>query len=451
MLIHNAEIITPEGRHHGYVVTSGAFITTVGYGDVPGEILQSISANECIDLQGKWLMAGVIDDQVHFREPGLTHKADIASESRAAAAGGVTSFMDMPNTKPLTTTVDAWKEKMEIGARSSIINYSFFLGATNTNIDEIRSADFSKIPGIKVFMGSSTGNMLVNDSAALTEIFSLPYLIAIHSEDEDIINANKEKWRAMYPDGVPMKCHSDIRSGEACMACTKKAVDLAQRLGTRLHVFHVSTAGELDLIASASENITSEVCVHHLLFTTADYDTYGWKIKWNPAVKNESDRDRLLKGLMDNSITVIATDHAPHLESEKQGDALTAASGGPSVQYSLLFMLKLASEGYLTPERVTWLMSASPAKLYGIIGRGEIREGYYADLVVIDPAEPTIVDRDTILSKCKWSPFEGWTFPHSVDMTIVNGRIVYTHDKGIISDVEAALPLEFKISPQNLR
>lgn len=444
MLLANACIITGQKSFYGYVETRGEFISAVGRGDVPEEILASQGKGDIIDLGGKWLMAGIIDDQVHFRQPGLTHKADIHSESRAAAAGGVTAFMDMPNTNPQTITFEAWKEKMDIAERESLVNYSFFFGATNSNFDEIEKLDAAKVPGVKVFLGSSTGNMLVNDETALEKIFSLPWLIAVHSEDEGVIERNRARIAEQYSAWVPMEMHSEIRNVEACVASTAKAIERARRCGTRLHVFHVSTARELDMISEASDKITAEVCVHHLLFTNKDYDSYGWRIKWNPSVKSESDRQRLLKGLTDGSIAVVATDHAPHLISEKEGDALHSASGGPSVQYSLLAMLKLASEGVLTKERVAYLMSEAPAKLYGIKKRGIIKTGYYADLTVVDPDTPTRVEAGNILSKCGWSPFEGWTFPNAVEMTIVNGKAVYSKGKILESIENPARNLEFQ-------
>lgn len=442
MLLHNTTIITPEGSFRGYVEITGELISTVGQGEVPLKIKARNTAHT-LDLEGKWLLPGVIDDQVHFRDPGLTHKGDIATESRAAIAGGVTSFMDMPNTVPQTTTIEAWEGKMKTAAEKSLANYAFFFGATNTNIDEIENINPSLVPGLKVFLGSSTGNMLVNDAHALQKIFSLPHLIAIHSEDEDIIKCNVEAFKTKYPEGVPMRYHSEIRSSEACYICTSRAIKEALKFGTRLHVLHVSTAKELDLIADSPENITAEVCVHHLLFTKDDYDHLSWRIKWNPSVKSKEDRARLLKGLTDGSISVIATDHAPHLITEKEGNALSSASGGPSLQFSLLAMLSLTNKHHLTKEKVVDLMCASPAKLYKVDRRGEIKAGNYADLVIVDPNESTEVRAENIISKCGWSPYEGMVFPYKIWATMVNGSIVYQNNKIIEPATNPARNLVF--------
>ncbi len=444
MLLYNATIINESESYHGYVEVKGNIIENVAKGDPIATLLNSYPESERLDLDGKWLLPGVIDDQVHFRDPGLTHKGDIATESRAAIAGGVTSFMDMPNTKPQTTTLEAWKAKMQHAQEVSLANYSFFFGATNDNIAEINKLDSKAIPGIKVFLGASTGNMLVDNEASLDKIFSLPYLIAIHSEDENIIRKNAETYREKYGEDVPVECHPLIRSREACLVSTQRAIERAQRLGTRLHILHLSTKEEILLLGDTnSSKITGEVCVHHLWFTDEQYKSLGTRIKCNPAVKSREDREELRHALNDGRIAVIATDHAPHLLSEKEGGALKAASGMPLVQFSLLAMLDMAKQGITSTENVVRLMCHNPATLYDIDRRGFIRKGYYADMVVVDPSKPTEVTTEIIQSRCGWSPFEGHTFPHSVDTTIVNGVVVYTQGK--FSGDTASMPLRFHI------
>lgn len=443
-LYYNARVVTPVGMITGYVGVDGDRIAAVGEGVPDVELLNDYAEAE--DLHGCLLMPGVIDDQVHFRDPGLTHKGDIETESRAAIAGGVTSVMDMPNTKPQTVTVDAWQQKMNRAAICCASNYAFFIGATSDNIEELRRADYSHIPGIKLFLGASTGNMLVTDEKVLDDIFSLGRLVAIHSEDEATIRNNVAAAREKYGEGnVPIAMHPLIRSEEACVKSTRRAIERARRLSTRLHVLHLSTAAELEFLSADAlddKKITAEVCVHHLWFTDQDYAQKGSLIKWNPAVKTEADRDALRKALLNGKIDIVATDHAPHLLSEKEGDALNAASGGPMVQYSLLVMLELSRQGMLSLERVAQLMSANPANLFGIKDRGEIREGAYADLVVVDTSMPHTVTRDDVISKCGWSPLEGTTFSSTVKLTIINGKEAWRDGRFI--DTHAGKPLEFR-------
>jgi len=387
-----------------------------------------------IDARGKYLIPGVIDDQVHFREPGLTYKGDLHSESRAAIAGGVTSFMDMPNTDPKTVTIDLIEQKFELAARNSMANYSFFLGATNDNLEEIKKADPSIVCGLKVFMGASTGNMLVDDPRVLEKIFKQSkLLVAIHSEDEETIRHNLQKYIELYGEGIPINAHYLIRSEEACFKSTLRAVDLAKRCGTRLHILHLSTAKELELLDRVSrlpnKAITGEVCVHHLWFDERDYPRLGSQIKWNPAIKTENDKNALLNGLLEDKIDIIATDHAPHTWEEKQYPYLKCPSGGPLVQHSLVAMMELSRQGKISIEKIVEKMCHNPAILYHIKNRGFIRNGYSADLVLIDPDSPWQVDKSNILYKCGWSPFEGQTFSSKVTHTFVNGTLVYKNGK----------------------
>ena len=438
-IIANALIIN-EGRSFiGSVWIDGDTIFSVkeGYEDLMENNATVSSVKEKsvnrIDAGGKWLLPGVIDDHVHFREPGLTHKGDIWSESRAAVAGGITTFMDMPNTNPQTTTLEALEWKFRRAAEVSAANYSFFFGGTNENVSLISKLDRKRVPGIKLFLGSSTGNMFVNEEDTLRRFFGeTGMLIGVHAEKEDIIRRNKEK----YGSAPNISFHPLIRSAEACYASSSEAVALAKKLGTRLHLFHLSTAKELGLLDQGPLNermITGEVCVHYLWFCNDDYPQLGNLIKWNPAIKTKADRDALRNALNDNTIAVVATDHAPHLLSEKEGSCLTAASGGPLVQHSLLAMLAMASDGIFTKEKVVEKMAHHPSELYRIDRRGYIRNGYYADLVLIDPGQTTTVTKNNLLYKCGWSPFEGITFPHSVWKTFVNGNEVYSGGK-IVDD-----------------
>lgn len=427
-LIKNVRIINEGRSYQGAVLINGEMIEAVYEGEVPSEIIAE--TNDIVDGQGKWLLPGCIDDQVHFREPGLTYKADIYSESRAAVAGGVTSFMDMPNTKPQTTTIENLEWKFNRAAETSAANYSFFFGGTNDNMEEIRRLDRSRVPGLKLFLGSSTGNMLVDKKDALERIFSeSDLLIAVHAEKEEIIKRNIASYTQKYGEDLDISFHSKIRSEEACYASSSEAVELATRLGTRLHILHLSTAKETTLLDNKlplkDKKITGEVCVHHLWFHDGDYALFGNRIKWNPSIKTLADRTALREAVNNDKIDIIATDHAPHLLSEKEGSCLKAASGGPLVQHSLIVMLELAMEGRFTYEKVVDKMAHKPAELFHIDRRGYIRPGYYADLVLIDPNKTWTVSKENILTKCGWSPFEGYTFHHAVDTTWVNGEIVW--------------------------
>lgn len=392
---------------------------------VPVSVLENA---EVIDASGKFLLPGVIDDQVHFREPGLTHKGDLHSESKAAVAGGVTSFMEMPNTVPQATTQDLLEQKYQRASEVSLANYSFYMGATNDNLDEILKTDPSRVCGIKVFMGSSTGNMLVDNPATLSSLFrESRMLIAVHCEDENIVQANLAAAVEKYGEEIPVSEHPRIRDVSACFSSSSKAVELAKKYGTRLHILHVSTGAEIALFESApvkSKKITAEVCVHHLWFSDADYEKYGGRIKWNPAIKTANDRASLIKALNDNKIDIIATDHAPHTEEEKSRKYLKMPSGGPLVEHSLVAMLELSRNGKISMEKVVEKMCHAPADLFGVEKRGFIRKGYKADLVLVDAGKWT-VSKDNILAKCNWSPFEGESFYYYVTKTFVNGNLVY--------------------------
>lgn len=428
ILLRNA-LITNEGKTFpGSVMIDGAFISRIIEGELPAD--DNLSADEVIECSGLRLFPGCIDDQVHFREPGLTHKATIASESRAAVAGGVTSFMDMPNTNPPTTMWERLLEKRQIGADTAWANYGFFFGGTNDNIDEIKRVDKHLVPGLKLFLGSSTGNMLVDNKETLEKIFGeCDLLIATHCEKEEIIRANKEHYKAKYGNDLDIHFHPLIRSEEACYRSSAEAVELAERMNARLHILHLSTEKELSLfrndIPTAQKRITSEVCVHHLWFSDTDYGRLGNRIKWNPAIKKESDREALRAAVRNGRIDIIATDHAPHLLREKEGSCLQAASGGPLVQHSLLALLELCNQGIFSIEEIVSKTAHIPATLFAIEKRGYIRPGYYADLVLVDPSSPLTVSANNILSLCGWSPFEGFTFSHSVAYTFVNGCLAY--------------------------
>lgn len=431
ILIKNALLINEGRSYPASILIAGDKIGDIYEGDIPEGIEDKA---EVIDASGKWLIPGAIDDQVHFREPGLTHKGDIGSESRAAVAGGVTTFMDMPNTKPQTTTIHELEWKFERAAQTSAANYSFFFGGTNDNMAEIRKVNRKRVPGLKLFLGSSTGNMLVDKKESLERIFSeAGLLIATHCEKEEIIQQNIARFTAAYGDNLDITFHSKIRSEEACYASSAEAAEMADRLDARLHILHLSTARELTLFDNtkplAEKKLTGEVCVHHLWFTDQDYSRYGNRIKWNPAVKTAADREALIAGVNNNKIDIVATDHAPHLLTEKEGSCLKAASGGPLVQHSVLTMLDLAAQGYFSFEKVVEKMAHQPAELFRVEKRGYIRPGYYADLVLIDPAAPYTVSTDNILYKCGWSPFEGYTFAHSIWKTFVNGILAYSDGK----------------------
>lgn len=432
-LIKNATIINEGRTFNGSVLIEADKIAAIYEGEIPFSALNG----HVIDATGQFLLPGAIDDQVHFREPGLTHKGDITSESRAAVAGGITTFMDMPNTKPQTTTVADLEWKLQRGAEASAANYSFFFGGTNDNMDEIRKLDRSRIPGLKLFLGASTGNMLVDKKESLERIFGeAGMLIAIHAEKEEVIRRNIAHYTNLYGEDLDISFHSKIRSEEACYTSSAEAAEMATRLGARLHILHLSTAKELTLLSNklplSEKKITGEVCVHHLWFHDADYQQFGNRIKWNPAIKTLADRTALREAVNNNTIDIIATDHAPHLLSEKEGSCLKAASGGPLVQHSLVVMLELAMEGRFTYEKVVEKMAHMPAELFRIDRRGYIRPGYYADLVLVDPKKTWTVAPDNILYKCGWSPFDGYTFHHAVSQTFVNGQVVY--DNGRFDD-----------------
>ena len=401
---------------------------------------------ERINARGCLLLPGAIDDQVHFRDPGLTHKGDIETESKAAVAGGVTSFMDMPNTKPQTTTQPDWEAKQRRAAEASYANYAFFMGATNDNIEELKKMNPEQTPGVKIFMGSSTGNMLVDNKETLSRIFSeIDALIAVHCEKEEIIKENTLRYTTLYGNDLDCSYHPLIRDAEACYASSAEAVELAKKYNARLHLLHLSTAREMELLDCAplsQKRVTGEVCVHHLWFSDKDYARYGNRIKWNPAIKSEADRDALREALRDGRIDIVATDHAPHLPNEKEGCIFNAASGGPLVQHALVAMLELVKQGVFTTELVVEKMAHTPAHLFGIPHRGFIREGYFADLVLVQPDSEWTVTPDNILYKCGWSPFEGTTFSHRVVRTFVNGVLVY--NEGAFCPTRAAMPLRFK-------
>ena len=394
------------------------------------------SFDETIDASGCYVLPGVIDDHVHFREPGLTEKADIDTESRAAAAGGVTSYFDMPNCNPQTTTLEALKEKQALARERSHVNYAFFYGATNDNIDTFSQLDATTIPGIKLFMGSSTGNMLVDRQEVLERIFkSCKLPLMVHCENTDIINRNMASAKEAWGQDPPVSLHAMIRSEEACLESTRKAVALANKYGTRLHVAHISTAEELELFSvcrdSIATKVTAEACVGHLFFTQLDHERLGTRIKVNPAIKTPVDQFMLREALTDGRISVVATDHAPHLLSQKEGGCAKAASGMPMIQFSLVTMLELVDEGVLTIQRLVELMCHNPARLFGVQQRGFLRTGYRADITIVRPKSPWTVTSDSILSKCGWSPMEGHQYQWRVERTLCNGQTVYA--KGQVS------------------
>jgi dihydroorotase len=420
---------------------------------IEGERIAAVAANltatpemEVIDASGKFLLPGCIDDQVHFREPGLTHKANIGTESKACLAGGITSFLEMPNTNPQTTTAKAYRDKLDIAAQTSWVNYGFLFGGTNDNLDEIKAIDPKQTPGLKLFLGSSTGNMLVDDPNTLKEIFSVFRLpIAVHCEDEQTIRANLAEYVKKFGDDIPMVHHPDIRSDEACFLSSSKAIALAKETGARLHVFHLSTARETALFQNdvpiAEKQITSEVCIHHLWFSDDDYAHKGTHIKWNPAVKSAADREGLWEALNDDRIDIIATDHAPHTLEEKNQVYTKAPSGGPMVQHALAVMLECVNRGKISLEKVVEKMCHNPAILFSIKERGFIRVGYYADLVLVDTNHEHTIARDNLLYKCGWSPLEGTTLRGVVTHTFLNGMLVYYN--GNIKQSNHAKPLSF--------
>ena len=440
--IHNAIIVNEGRRFAGSVVVDGEVIREV----LEGDMRPSVGCDSEIDAHGCFLMPGVIDDHVHFRDPGLTHKADMATETAAAAAGGVTSFMDMPNCNPQTTTIEALEDKFASAATKCVVNYSFYFGATNTNADLLKELDKTRVCGVKLFMGASTGNMLVDRMETLRRIFSeAGMLIATHCEDQAIIRRNTELFKERYGEDPDISLHPLIRSEEACWESSSLAVRLARETGARLHVLHVSTARELDLFEDkplSEKRITAEACVSHLMFCDEDYKTLGTRIKCNPSIKTRRDRDALLQALATDRIDVVATDHAPHLLSEKQGGALKAVSGMPMLQFSLVSMFELVREGVLTVEQVVQKMCHAPAELFRIRKRGYIRPGYQADLVIVNPDFEWHLTPACILSKCGWSPMENRLFHARVEKTLVNGTLVYSDGKVDASHRGQALTFE---------
>jgi dihydroorotase len=389
-----------------------------------------------IDCTGLYLIPGAIDDQVHFREPGLTHKAELATESRAAVAGGVTSFMEMPNTVPNTLNQELLEQKYQRASQVSTANYSFFMGASNDNYDEVMRTNGREVCGIKIFMGSSTGNMLVDNTQTLERLFSnVPLLIATHCEDEATVRKNLELFKEKYDTNIPIEAHPFIRSEEACSLSSSSAVAMAKKFGTRLHVLHISTGIETHLFENKlpvfEKKITAEACIHHLWFSSDDYTSKGNFIKWNPAIKTKEDRNELWKALLDDRIDVIATDHAPHTIEEKNQDYLSAPSGGPLIQHSVIAMFEKSKEGLISKERVVEKMCHAVSDCFKLVDRGYIREGYFADLVLINPNVPTEVDTFSLYTKCQWSPFLNEQFSHSIESTFVNGKQVYSRQLGI--------------------
>jgi dihydroorotase len=434
ILITGAKIVNEGAISEGSLLIEDGRISEIFTSGFSGEISDDLENIRLVDARGKYLFPGVIDGHVHFREPGFTAKGDFLTESRAAVAGGVTSFLDMPNTDPKTTSIPLIESKAKLAANKSLANFSFFLGATNDNRSEIEKADPSKICGIKVFLGSSTGNMLLDDPKVLENIFlKSKLLIAVHSEDEGIIQANLKSAIEKYPNDIPMKMHPHIRSEEACYKSTLQVTNLARKHNSRLHILHLSTARELELLDNTfplrDKKITAEVCVHHLWFDDRDYERHGSRIKWNPAIKTQKDKEELFQGLLGDKIDIIATDHSPHLSEEKNNPYLRCPSGAPSVQHSLVAMLEFFHQGKISLEKIAEKMCHSPAILYRIRNRGFIRKGYYADLVLIDPDAPWIVNKSNILYKCGWSPFEGQKFSSKITHTFVNGNMVFSNGK----------------------
>jgi dihydroorotase len=427
-LILNAKVV-----NEGKVIESDLLIKGQRIEKI-GKDLQSLSADLVVDARGQYLLPGAIDDQVHFREPGLTHKGNIFSESRAAVAGGVTSFMEMPNTSPPVFTQELLEQKYQIASKNSLANYSFFIGASNDNLDEVLKTDVRKVCGLKIFMGSSTGNLLVDNERTLEGFFAkFPALIATHCEHEPTIRKNTEDWKNKFGEDVPIHEHMNIRSEEACYLSSSFAVGLAKKHGTKLHILHISTAKEISLfdntIPLEKKKITAEACVHHLWFNDSDYKRLGTKIKWNPAIKTPKDQQAIFKAVLDNHIDVIATDHAPHTLEEKNNSYFKAPSGGPLVQHSLVALLEFYHRGKISLERVVEKMSHNPAILFQIEDRGFIREGYFADLVLVDLNKPWTVSKENILAHCGWSPFEGQTFTSTVQKTWISGNLAYAEGK----------------------
>lgn len=438
-LIKNAKIVNEGVTFQGDVLIENGLIKDIG---------SSISndAVKQIDAKGNYLIPGLIDDQVHFREPGLTHKATIATESKAAVAGGITTFIEMPNTVPQATTQKLLQDKFDVAEKTSYANYSFMFGGTNDNLEELLKTDPKTVAGIKLFLGSSTGNMLVDNAEVLEKIFSSTKLIiSVHCEDEETIRKNTTHYKSIYGDDIPIELHPVIRSEEACYLSSSKAIELAKKTGARLHVFHLSTEKETHLfrndIPLEEKQITAEVCVHHLWFSDEDYKEKGTHIKWNPAVKTSKDREGLWKALLDDRLDIIATDHAPHTLEEKSNPYTKAPSGGPLVQHALLALMDKVKEGVLSIEKVVEKACHNPAKIFQIEKRGFIKKGYYADLVILNDQKSETVSKENILYKCGWSPFEGVTFSSSVTHTFVNGVLMY--DNGVFDTVHKGKRITF--------
>lgn len=439
-LIKNATLVNRGSQTKAHVLIEDTMIHSL-----ITDLSHIADADHYIEAEGLLLLPGVIDDQVHFREPGLAQKGDMFTESRAAAAGGVTSFMDMPNTQPQTTTIEALLAKHQIAARNSLVNYSFYLGATTNNIAEIEKADPGLVCGIKMFMGSSTGNMLVSKTEDVSAVFAhAPVPVAVHCEDDSIISRNLDKYKTLYGNNIPMRYHTDIRSEEACYASSARAAELAAKHNAHLHILHLSTAKEIGLMQQvplAEKTITGEVCVHHLWFSSNDYEKLNWRIKWNPSIKHEKHREALREGLITGLIDIVATDHAPHTFDEKQHDYTSCPSGAPLVQHSLPAMLEMVRQGVFGYEQVVDYMCHKPAQLFRIDRRGYIEAGYYADLVLVNPSSSFTVNADNLLYKCQWSPLEGTRFSHRVEKTWVNGSLVW--DGKNIINTSSAMSLKF--------
>jgi len=443
-LIKNANIVNEGMVFSGNILIENDIIRDIYTAAIPDEALFGA---EVIDAHNHYVLPGVIDDQVHFREPGLTHKGEIYTESRAAVAGGITSYMEMPNVIPTTTTQELLQQKYELGAQKSLANYSFYMGGTNDNLSELLKTDPATVCGIKIFMGSSTGNMLVDNPDTLKAIFSeSPMLIAVHCEDEQTIQNNTRIFREKYGEDIPIIMHPQIRSAEACYKSSSLAVELASKYNTRLHVLHLSTAREISLFSNAKpardKRITSEVCVHHLWFDESEYPHRGTLIKWNPAIKSMTDRDALLEAVNNDTIDVIATDHAPHTLTEKQNTYFKAPSGAPMVQHSLVAMLELYHQSKISLEQIVRKMCHLPADVFKVAQRGYIRSGYKADLVIVDLNKAWTVSDDTILYKCGWSPLQGLTFHSQVTHTFVNGHLAYCN--GVFDDTRLGERLRFE-------
>ena len=438
-LIKNINVVDSEEIKKLDILIKGQFIDKIHFN------ISEFNGCKIIDGKNKFLFPGLIDDQVHFREPGLTHKGTIYSESRAAVAGGVTSYFEMPNTNPQTTTIENLKNKFDIAANNSLANFSFMFGGTNSNLSEIKKIDFNQIPGIKLFLGSSTGDMLVDDYEVIEDIMKFSKVpVVVHSEDEGIIKNNLNKYLEKYGDNIPIEYHPKIRSEEACLKSTLKIIDLAKKCNSRLHVFHLSTKSEsklFEILPLENKNITSEVCIHHLSFNDLDYKEKGAFIKWNPAVKSELDQDALWEALNSDRIDIVATDHAPHTLEEKQNNYLNCPSGGPLVQHSLIVMFEHYLNKKITLQKIVEKMCNNPANIFNVNKRGYIKEGYFADLVILDPNKKQTISSDNILYKCGWSPFEGETFNSVITHTFVNGHLAYNN--GNLDDSKLGMKISF--------